>query len=132
VCSSDLSDAAWDLHAAQEALIAAAGGRALVLTGVRVAIPIGFAGLVLPRSGLARRDGVTIINAPGLVDPGYTGELTIAMVNHDPTRDYLVRRGDRIAQLLISPTVEVRWVATKTLPETDRGGSGLGSTGYGT
>ena len=96
-----LGDAGADLVARQDALLAARGGRALIPTGVAVAIPVGFAGLVLPRSGLALRHGVTCLNAPGLIDAGYRGELQVILVNHDPLEDYAVNRGDRIAQLVI-------------------------------
>ena len=96
-----LGDAGADLVARQDAVLAAGGGRALIPTGVAVAIPVGFAGLVLPRSGLALRHGVTCLNAPGLIDAGYRGELQVILVNHDPLEDYAVSRGDRIAQLVI-------------------------------
>src|SRR4029077_11995099 len=94
-------DAGHDLHARDGAVLAQGGGRAVVPTGVAVAIPAGYAGLVLPRSGLAVRHGVTCLNAPGLVDAGYRGELRVVLVNHDPERDYTVSRGDRIAQLVV-------------------------------
>ena len=82
-------------------MLACRGGRAVVPTGVAVAIPPGYAGLVLPRSGLAVRHGVTCLNAPGLVDSGFRGELRVVLVNHDPEHDYTVSRGDRIAQLVL-------------------------------
>src|SRR5579872_1116467 len=94
-------DAGADLMARHGALLGAGGGRALVPTGVAVAIPEGYAGLVLPRSGLALRHGVTCLNTPGLIDAGYRGELQVILVNHDPVSDYSVSRGDRIAQLVI-------------------------------
>src|SRR5665213_2306458 len=94
-------DAGADLVARHDVVLAARGGRALVPTGVAVAIPEGCAGLVLPRSGLALRHGVTCLNAPGLIDAGYRGELQVILVNHDPDQDYVVSRGDRIAQLVI-------------------------------
>src|ERR1700736_2156924 len=89
------------LIARVDTVLACRGGRAVVPTGVAVAIPAGYAGLVLPRSGLAVRHGVTCLNAPGLVDAGYRGELRVVLVNHDPERDYTVSRGDRIAQLVV-------------------------------
>ena len=94
-------DAGADLLARGDVVLACGGGRAVVPTGVAVAIPDGYAGLVLPRSGLAARHGITCLNAPGLVDSGYRGELQVVLVNHDPAEDYAVRRGDRIAQLVI-------------------------------
>jgi len=105
------------------------GERAMVPTGVAVAIPEGYAGLVLPRSGLASRQGLTLANAPGLIDPGYRGEITCAVVNLDRTSPVTIRRGDRIAQLLViaSPVVEAGWV--DELPDSERGRSGFGSTG---
>ncbi len=105
------------------------GERALVPTGVAVAIPEGHAGLVLPRSGLAAKQGLTLANAPGLIDAGYRGEVTCAVVNLDPDRAVQVRRGDRIAQLMIVavPQVEPGWV--EDLPPSTRGEGGFGSTG---
>ncbi|MGH9103812.1 MAG: dUTP diphosphatase, partial [Acidimicrobiales bacterium] len=92
-------DAGADLCAAADVVLPAAGGRARVGTGVRVAIPQGYAGFLLPRSGLASNHGVTCLNAPGLVDSGYRGELQVVLVNTDPEEPYQVRRGDRICQL---------------------------------
>ena len=105
------------------------GERALVPTGLAVAIPEGHAGLVLPRSGLASREGLTMANAPGLIDAGYRGEVTCAVVNLDRDRAVRIRRGDRIAQLLVvpAPAMEPRWV--ESLPPSDRGEGGFGSTG---
>ena len=105
------------------------GERAMIPTGLAVAIPEGFAGLVLPRSGLASRRGLTLANAPGLIDSGYRGEITCAVVNLDREAPVPIRRGDRIAQLLIvpAPVVEPRWA--EELPESDRGEGGFGSTG---
>ena len=94
-------DAGADLIARTDAVLACRGGRAVVPTGVAVAIPAGYAGLVLPRSGLAARHGLTCLNAPGLVDSGYRGEIRVVLVNHDPEHDYTVSRGDRIAQLVL-------------------------------
>src|SRR5487761_2360138 len=94
-------DAGCDLVSVETCVLAPGGGRALVATGLSVAIPDGFAGFVLPRSGLASRHGVTCANAPGLIDAGYRGEIKVALVNLDPHQTYVVRPGDRIAQLVI-------------------------------
>jgi dUTP pyrophosphatase len=105
------------------------GGRALVPTGVAVAIPAGHAGLVLPRSSLASRDGLTLANSPGLIDAGYRGEVTCAVVNLDRERPVTIRRGDRIAQLVIVavPGVSPEWA--EELPASERGEGGFGSSG---
>jgi dUTP pyrophosphatase len=120
-----------DLLARQDAVLPARGGRALVPTGVAVAIPRGFAGLVLPRSGLALRHGVTCLNTPGLIDSGYRGELQVILVNHDPVDDYTVSRGDRIAQLVIVAVEEAAFdlVPADGLGEAARGAGGFGHTG---
>ena len=107
----------------------APGERALIRTGLAVAIPEGHAGLVLPRSGLASRRGLTLANAPGLIDAGYRGEITIAVVNLDPGEKVDIRRGDRIAQLLVVPFTEVEAVEVTELPPSTRGEGGFGSTG---
>jgi dUTP pyrophosphatase len=96
---------------------------------VAVAIPPGFAGLVLPRSGLAMRHGVTVLNAPGLIDAGYRGELTVLLVNTDPVADYTVHRGDRVAQLVIVAVDQVGVRVVDELPPSDRGRGGFGHTG---
>jgi dUTP pyrophosphatase len=121
-------DAGADLVASQPFVLAARGGRALVPTGVAVAIPEGYAGLVLPRSGLALRHGVTCLNAPGLIDSGYRGELRVILVNHDPVEDYAVSRGDRIAQLVI---VRVEDAAFALVDAEGLGGAARGSGGFG-
>jgi len=122
-------DAAVDLLARESVSLAAAGGRAVVPTGVAVAIPPGYAGLVLPRSGLAARHGVTVLNTPGLVDSGYRGELRVVLVNTDPVADYRVDRGDRVAQLLIQPVEAVTFALVDALPASERGSGGFGHTG---
>ena len=122
-------DAAVDLMARQAVLLAAGGGRAIVPTGVAVAIPAGHAGLVLPRSGLAARHGITVLNTPGLVDSGYRGELRVVLVNTDPVDDYQVSRGDRVAQLLIQAVEAVAFTPGDALPGSERGGGGFGHTG---
>ena len=124
-------DAGTDLIARTEAVLVRRGGRAAVPTGVAVAIPPGYAGLVLPRSGLAARHGVTCLNAPGLVDSGFRGELRVVLVNHDAEHDYTVNRGDRIAQLVLVrvETAAFELVAEDALGESERGGGGFGHTG---
>lgn len=122
-------DAGADLVAREGVMLRAGGGRAMVPAGVAVAIPEGYAGLVLPRSGLAARHGVTVVNAPGLVDAGYRGELTVAMLNTDPSSDYEVHRGDRIAQLVIVAVEQVRFVVVDELPASERGSGGFGHSG---
>lgn len=101
----------------------------MVPTGLAVAVPEGHAGLVLPRSGLASRRGLTLANAPGLIDSGYRGEITIAVVNLDPSEKVEIRRGDRIAQLLVVPMALVDPVEVAELPVSHRGAGGFGSTG---
>jgi dUTP pyrophosphatase len=124
-------DAGVDLVARADAVLACRGGRAVVPTGVAVAIPAGYAGLVLPRSGLAVRHGITCLNAPGLVDSGYRGELQVVLVNHDSEHDYAVSRGDRIAQLVLVGVEVVAFalVPEEGLGESERGGGGFGHTG---
>lgn len=122
-------DAGYDLRAREAAVIAPAGGRAAVPTGIAVAIPPGFAGLVLPRSGLALRNGVTCLNAPGLIDAGYRDEIRVILVNHDPTEPFKVEVGDRIAQFVIQAVETVEWDEVPDLGETARGLGGFGSTG---
>jgi dUTP pyrophosphatase len=121
-------DAGLDL-ASNVDVEAAPGERAMIPTGLAVAIPEGHAGLVLPRSGLASRHGLTLANAPGLIDPGYRGEITIAVVNLDRNEPVKIARGDRIAQLLVVPVAEVEPVSVDELPTTARGEGGFGSTG---
>lgn len=123
-------DAGYDLCAREDVTLAAGGGRVLVPTGIAVAIPPGHAGLVLPRSGLALRHGVTCLNTPGLIDPQYRGELKVLLVNTDPSVDYDVHRGDRIAQLVISRVEsDVEWSEVASLDATARDTFGFGSTG---
>ncbi len=122
-------DAGYDLCAAHDADLAAGGGRALVRTGLAVAIPAGCGGFVLPRSGLALRHGVTLLNTPGLIDPQYRGELKVLMVNTDPVEAYAVHRGDRIAQLVIQRVEYVEWRIADSLDATERDTFGFGSTG---
>jgi dUTP pyrophosphatase len=121
-------DAGFDLRAAVDMEVAP-GERAMVPTGIAVAIPNGYAGLVLPRSGLASKHGLTMANAPGLIDAGYRGEVVCAVVNLDRATAVRISRGDRIAQLVVVavPELEAKWVAE--LPPSARGEGGFGSTG---
>jgi dUTP pyrophosphatase len=121
-------DAGLDLAANADVEVGP-GERAMVPTGLAVAIPEGHAGLVLPRSGLASRHGLTMANAPGLIDPGYCGEVICAMVNLDRERPVKIGRGDRIAQLVVVPVAAVEVVEVDELPPSGRGGGGFGSTG---
>jgi dUTP pyrophosphatase len=121
-------DAGLDLHARVDTVLAAGGGRALVPTGVAVAIPRGYAGFVVPRSGLALKHGISLVNTPGIIDAGYRGELQVIMINHDPQVDYHVRRGDRVAQLLVQAIANVEWSVVEALDDNDRGG-GFGHSG---
>jgi dUTP pyrophosphatase len=122
-------DAGCDLVAVESRVLAAGGGRAMVPTGLSVAIPEGHGGFVLPRSGLAAKHGVTCINAPGLIDAGYRGEVMIALVNLDPTNDYEVKVGDRVAQLVVLPVPPAAFVIVDELPSATRGEGGFGSSG---
>ena len=124
-------DAGADLLARSDVVLACGGGRAVVPTGVAVAIPDGYAGFVLPRSGLAARHGITCLNTPGLVDSGYRGELQVVLVNLDPSHDYEVSRGDRIAQLVILRADQVAFalVGADELGNSERGAGGFGHTG---
>ncbi len=124
-------DAGADLHAREDAVLAPGGGRALVPTGVAIALPPGYAGFVQPRSGLALRHGVTCLNTPGLIDAGYRDELRVVLVNTDPSTPYEVRRGDRIAQLVIQAVETAKFVPVGEgeLPESTRGLGGFGHTG---
>lgn len=123
-------DAGADLHATDDVVLEPRGGRALVGTGIAVAIPPGWAGFVQPRSGLALRHGVTCLNTPGLIDSGYRDELRVLLVNTDPATAYRVRRGDRIAQLVVQQVATCSFVAVDALDETERGTGGFGHSGY--
>ena len=121
-------DAGADLRAAHDAVIPPGGGRAVVGTGLAVALPEGCCGLVLPRSGLARDHGVTCLNSPGLIDAGYRGEVAVLLINTDPVEAFTVRRGDRIAQLVVMPILPVRFVPGDLSPSV-RGEGGWGHSG---
>jgi len=121
-------DAGFDLHAAEGATIEP-GGRASVGTGIAVAIPDGYAGLVLPRSGLAQRHGISLVNAPGLIDAGYRGEVRVLLLNTDPEQAFGVDPGDRIAQLVLAAVEAPELVEAPDLDATARGEGGFGSTG---
>jgi dUTP pyrophosphatase len=122
-------DAGADLRSA-ESLTLAPGERRLVGTGVAIALPDGFAAFVVPRSGLAAKHGITIVNAPGTVDAGYRGEIKVALLNTDSAVPYDIAVGDRIAQLIVMPVTRAVFVPVETLPGSDRGQGGFGSTGY--
>ena len=124
-----IDDAGYDLHARERVELAPGGGRALVPTGLAIAIPSGCAGFILPRSGLALKHGVTCLNTPGLIDPQYRGELKVLLVNTDPTQPYTIERGDRIAQLVLQTVEAVRWCEVDQLDSTARDTFGFGSTG---
>jgi dUTP pyrophosphatase len=121
-------DAGLDLYAT-ESVTLAPGARAAVGTGIAVAIPPGYAGFVLPRSGLALRHGVSLVNTPGLIDAGYRGEIRVILINHDLQTPITLTRGDRIAQLVLQRIESAELLEVQTLPETPRSTSGFGSTG---
>ncbi len=123
-------DAGFDLHAA-EAVELPPGARLAVGCGFAIAIPPGFAGLILPRSGMALRAGVTVLNAPGLIDAGYRGELRVLLINHDPVESLVINVGDRIAQLVVTALPSFTLVECAELPASARGDGGFGSTGRG-
>jgi dUTP pyrophosphatase len=121
-------DAGADLRAAEDVELPP-GGRATVGTGVAIAVPDGHAAFVHPRSGLASRHGIAVVNAPGTVDAGYRGEVRVVLLNTDQREPFTVRRGDRIAQLVVQPVTRVRILEVAELPATPRGEGGFGSTG---
>lgn len=123
-----VGDAGLDLVAREGVVLAPRGGRALVPTGIAIAIPAGHAGFVLPRSGLALKHGVTVVNSPGLIDSGYRGEIKVVLLNTDPDAPYEVHRGDRIAQLVVQAFTTVEWTVVDALDGEDRGG-GFGHSG---
>jgi dUTP pyrophosphatase len=121
-------DAGMDLCAREDGVLAAGGGRLLMPTGIAIAIPQGYAGFVLPRSGLALKHGISVVNAPGLIDSAYRGEIKVVLLNTDPADEYHVRRGDRVAQLVLQRVEEVVWTEVDGLDGLDRGG-GFGHSG---
>lgn len=121
-------DAGADLYAAVDVVLAP-GERALVPTGIAIALPPGYVGLVHPRSGLAHRLGVTVLNAPGTVDAGYRGEIQVNLINHDPQATAVIAHGDRIAQLVVQRVERADFEGVEELPDTSRGAGGHGSTG---
>jgi len=122
-------DAGADLTSAESVRLEP-GQRALVGTGVRVALPEGYAAFVVPRSGLAAKHGITVVNSPGTVDAGYRGEIKVALLNTDTSEAYEIAPGDRIAQLIVMPVTRARFLPVDALPESVRGEGGFGSTGY--
>ncbi|CAN5211569.1 dUTP diphosphatase [soil metagenome] len=121
-------DAGADLHSA-ESLVIEPGARANVGTGVSIALPDGFVAFVVPRSGLAAKHGITIVNSPGTVDAGYRGEIRITLLNTDAVHPFAIEVGDRIAQLIVMPVSRARFIPVETLPGSHRGEAGFGSTG---
>lgn len=122
-------DAGADL-VATESVVLEPGERATVGTGLSIAMPGGYVGFVVPRSGLASRHGITIVNSPGTVDAGYRGELRVTLLNTDARESYAIATGDRIAQLIVMAVPKVRFVEVERLPGSERGDGGFGSTGY--
>ncbi|MVQ42472.1 dUTP diphosphatase [Microbacterium sp. MAH-37] len=122
-------DAGADL-VASEAVRLEPGERALIGTGVRIALPEGYAAFVVPRSGLAAKHGITVVNSPGTVDAGYRGEIKVSLLNTDSRSAYDVAVGDRIAQLIVMPVTRANFIPMDELPESVRGDGGFGSTGY--
>ena len=122
-------DAGADLISTDE-LMLEPGQRATVGTGVSIALPDGFVAFVVPRSGLAMKHGITVVNSPGTVDAGYRGEISVTLLNTDSTAAYPIAVGDRIAQLIVMPVSRARFIPVETLPGSHRGSGGFGSTGY--
>ena len=122
-------DAGVDLVASEDLELAPGGGRGLVPTGIAVAIPRGYAGFIQPRSGLALKHGVTVLNTPGLIDADYRGELKVLLVNTDPSEPFTVTRGERVAQLVVQAVEHVTFLEVEELDATDRGEGGFGHTG---
>ena len=122
-------DAGLDLYAREGVVLKPGGGRTVVPTGIAIAIPPGYGGFVQPRSGLALRHGVTLVNTPGLVDAGYRNEIGVLLINTDPSEPFEVRRGDRIAQLVVQRVETIEWDEVESLDDHTRGLDGWGSTG---
>ncbi|MEI6701290.1 MAG: dUTP diphosphatase [Actinomycetota bacterium] len=126
--AAKLGDAGVDLRAATDAIVPPLG-RVTIGTGIAIALPEGFAGFVIPRSGLAKTHGITCLNAPGLIDSGYRGEIACILHNADPDAAFGVKRGDRIAQLVIMAVESTSWLEVDNLEATERGDGGFGHTG---
>ena len=122
-------DAGIDLVATEGALLRAGGGRAIIGTGIAIEVPLGWAGLVCPRSGLAAKHGIGVVNGPGIIDAGYRGEVRVVLYNSDPSVDFTIAPGDRIAQLLLTPVSLAQVEEVTSLSEATRGASGFGSSG---
>jgi len=122
-------DAGADLVSTEDVTLQP-GQRATVGTGVSIALPDGYVGLVVPRSGLAAKHGITVVNSPGTVDAGYRGEIRVTLLNTDATEPYSISPGDRIAQLIVMPVTRARFIPVERLPGSQRGEGGFGSTGY--
>lgn len=121
-------DAGADLSSAED-IVLNPGERATVATGVSIALPAGYVVFVVPRSGLAAKHGITVVNSPGTVDAGYRGELKVTLLNTDLREPFTINKGDRIAQMIVMPVVQARFIPVDKLPESERGESGFGSTG---
>ena len=121
-------DAGADLYAISE-LVLAPGERALVKTGIAIALPNGYVGLVHPRSGLGLKNGISVVNTPGTIDAGYRGEIGVVLINHDLHESFQVKKGDRIAQLVIQKVENSNFKIVSQLPESERSAGGYGSTG---
>ena len=121
-------DAGADLHSAEHHVLEP-GARATVGTGVSIALPDGYVGFVVPRSGLAAKHGITIVNSPGTVDAGYRGEIRITLLNTDTVHPFAIEPGDRIAQLIVMPVSRANFIPVQKLPGSHRGEAGFGSTG---
>lgn len=121
-------DAGADLRS-NEALMLGPGERAMVSTGVSIALPAGKVAFVVPRSGLAAKHGITVVNSPGTIDAGYRGEVKVLLLNTDSSETFAIEKGDRIAQVIIMDYVQARFVPAESLPGSDRGDGGFGSTG---
>jgi dUTP pyrophosphatase len=121
-------DAGADLSSSQE-LVLLPGQRAVVGTGVSIALPRGYVAFIVPRSGLAAKHGITVLNSPGTVDAGYRGEILVTLLNTDTDNEFTIHVGDRIAQMIVMPVTQARFTAVDRLPESERGDSGFGSTG---
>jgi len=121
-------DAGADLYSISE-LVLSPGERALVKTGIAIALPNGYVGLVHPRSGLGLKNGISVINTPGTIDAGYRGEIGVVLINHDLHESFQVKKGDRIAQLVIQKVENAQFKMVNQLPESERAAGGYGSTG---